>query len=327
MPRVRLPEEGGKIATLPSGQANLEPNPQPSHTHTPSQPPTPQPPNPFVPAELQPHNLLQLSYLQQLMVLHPHLFLGQMNPGLSAGLFSNASSMLTGQAGLPGLLSMAGQTGQASFPPQTAQLELTTVTASSNDSSKHTIPLPPGFYSDASTNVSSNAPVIAASGVTGQTSLSTVATTVSTQLEPKVTASQQSLLKLPSVTTLGRRKDSYCRRSDSVSSSDSDVVFRPSVVKKKSSLSGKERRGAWGRSFSTPDGHVMGTDQSGARSVLASDVSDLMSSSAEQCMPKTRANLINRWGCACLCVCAVCDVCMCVLRLVYVLMHMQVDVA
>lgn len=210
--------------------------------------------------------------------------------------------MLTGQAGLPGLLSMAGQTGQASFPPQAAQLELTTVTASSNDSSKHTIPLPPGFYSDASTNVSSNAPVIAASGVTGQTSLSTVATTVSTQLEPKVTASQQSLLKLPSVTTLGRRKDSYCRRSDSVSSSDSDVVFRPSVVKKKSSLSGKERRGAWGRSFSTPDGHVMGTDQSGARSVLTSDVSDLMSSSAEQCMPKTRANLINRWVCACLCV-------------------------
>ncbi len=316
-------------ATLPSGQANLEPNPQPSHIPTPSQPPTP-----FVPAELQPHNLLQLSYLQQLMVLHPHLFLGQMNPALSGGQMNPAlyggqvNPALSGGQMNPALyggqvnpalyvgqmnpaLSMgqmnpalsqmnpalsvgqrqmnpgqSGQTSPASFPPQTAQLG----SASSKDYLKDTVPLPPGFHSDVSSNVCSNVPIVAASGVTGQTSLSTVATTVSTQFQTKVTAAHQSLLKLPSVTS-GRRKDGG-RRSESVSSSDSSEVFQPSVVKKKSSQSGKEKRSVWGRSFSTSDGHVMGTDQSGARSVLASDVSDLMSSSEQ--WPQTRANLINK---------------------------------
>ncbi len=313
-------------ATLPSGQANLEPNPQPSHIPAPSQPPTP-----FVPAELQPHNLLQLSYLQQLMVLHPQLFLGQMNPALSRGQMNPALSMgqmnpaLYGGQVNPALsggqvnpaLSMGqmnpalsvgqmnpalsanlfpntpsmltGQTSPASFPPQTVQLG----SASSKDFPKHTVPLPPGFHSDVSSNVSSNVPIIVASGLTGQTSLSTVATTVSTQFHPKVTAAHQSLLKLPSVTS-GKRRDD-CRRSESVSSSDSSEVFQPSVVKKKSSQSGKERRSVWGRSFSTSDGHVMGTDQSGARSVLASDVSDLTSSSEQ--WPQTRANLINRCVC------------------------------
>ena len=142
---MRLPEDGGKVATVPTSASQASSTPM---TTTASGSPTQSPPSPLL--QFLPHGVttqqLQWNYLQQLMMQQ---LLGQTNPAAAAmlsasGLLTPAGFGLSGQTGFTGLPNM--QTGM-DLPNMSGQTGLTSTSGQTGMAGQRGSPpsYPPGF--------------------------------------------------------------------------------------------------------------------------------------------------------------------------------------